>query len=185
MTPIFIAEIKTRSPFGFESKHPYAKLRDIAIQHGDMVAAHVDPRWGGDNEKLRQVSDLAHKNGKLCLAKGIHRRDIDILNSLYHGADLVLVVGRQPPRELAPVCIWEPTNLDEIATAKDPAQKIMWNERDLSTGLLRRDADFTMARWAHKGWMAQASFIAKPEDVHPKSDAFIVGENLISFVEAL
>lgn len=186
LKPLFIAEVKTRSPFGFESEHPWKKLLDIAVQHGDMVAAHVDPRWGGDNDKLKQASDLAHKSGKLCLAKGYHPRDIDILNSLYHGADLVLVVGRIPPPELAPVCIYEPTHLHELKNIP-PGLKLMWNERNLQTGRPRIPDRliFPDIRNAYEGWLCQASFIKTLEDVHPKADAFIVGEHLPSFVDRM
>lgn len=188
--PVFIAEVKTKSPFGFESEHSCEKLLDIAVQYGDMVAAYIDPQWGGSHFKLQLAANLAHKNGKLCIAKGIHPEDIDILNSLFHGADLVLVVGRIPPPELAPVCIWEPSCQNDISYASDHTQKIMWNARNLETGKSKEESTvypekFDTARWLHKGWMAQAGFISKPDDVHPKADAFIVGEHLPTFVKAL
>ena len=184
--PLFIAEVKTktRSPFGFEPEYSRKYLFEIAAEYGDAVAIHTSSKWGGSFDHVQEARERLPRR-KLVVAKGIHPYDEEIRIALFRGADLVTVVGRLPPRELAPVCIWEPNNLDEIITAKDPAQKIMWNERNLATGQLRSDTNFTMARWAHKGWMVQASFIAKPEDVHPKADAFIVGENLIPFIEAL
>ena len=186
MKPLFIAEVKTQSPFGFHSDRCWDDLFELAIEHADIVAIHTDKPWGGCPSDIARARYYMEPNPhKLLLAKGYHHTDDDIRQSLSLGADLVLVVGRIPPPELAPVCIWEPANLNEIVAAKDPAQKIMWNERDLSTGLRRRDADFTMARWSHKGWMAQASFITEPKDVHPKATAFIVGEHLPTFVEAL
>lgn len=183
MTPLFIAEVKTRSPFGFESEHSWDDLFEIAAKHGDAVAVHTSSRWGGSFDAVQQARTKLLRR-KLVIAKGIHPYDEEIRIALYRGADLVTVVGRRPPRELAPVCIWEPDMLNDISHASDHTQKIMWNARDLATGEPKVE-QFDTARWLHKGWMMQASFIEKPEDVHPKADAFIVGEHLPSFVEAL
>lgn len=183
MKPLFIAEIKTCSPFGFKSPHSVGFLTKLACQHGDIVAAHTEEAWGGSFNHLAAVANLAHACNKIVIAKGIHANDEDIHKALAHGADLVLVVDRRPPRNLAPVCIWEPTALNDITYASDHTQKIMWNARNLNTGQPKTEG-FDTARWLHKGWMIQASFITTPDDVHAKADAFIVGENLPTFVEA-
>lgn len=184
--PLFIAEVKTRSPFGFESDLSHDELFDIALQHGDMVAVHTDERWGGWFGAIVAAKNMMryHHRERIIVAKGIHAKDSEIELALACGANLVTVVGRRPPAHLAPVCIWEPHDLHAIAYESDHTQKIMWNARDLTTGEPKQES-FDTVRWAHKGWMVQASFIATPEDVHPKANAFIVGEHLPTFVEQL
>lgn len=184
--PLFIAEVKTRSPFGFESKVAHDDLLELAIECGDMVAIHTDERWGGWFGAIAAAKNMMRswQREKIIIAKGIHAKNEEIEQALALGASLVLVVGRRPPAHLAPVCIWEPSMLADITRASDHTQKIMWNARDLGTGEPKRE-EFDTARWLHKGWMCQASFIATLEDVHPKADAFIVGEHLPTFVESL
>lgn len=191
MTPLFIAEVKTESPFGFKSERSWNDLLDVAVEHGDMIAVHTDERWGGSfaqlyaaAERLRRI-DIDDRR-PLLLAKGIHAHDSEVRMALNCGADLVLVVDRQPPRELAPACIWEPTYFSTMMAGKSLDQRIMWNQRDLATGEPRGSMySFGDIRRAHLGWLAQASFIKTPDDVHPDADAFIVGEHLLTFVEAL
>lgn len=179
MKPLFIAEVKTQSPFGFNSEHSWGELLALAVEHGDMVAVHTDERWGGSFTHLIRASRAVHRERKLLLAKGIHESDEEIRKALDFGADLVLVVGRIPSPELAPVCIWEPS-VDSTIDEYD-ALKIMWNQRDLNTGKRRRET-FREARDAHWGWLCQASFIKTFDDVSPRADAFIVGEHLSSFI---
>lgn len=187
MKPLFIAEVKTCSPFGFKSDRSWDDLLAIAMEHGDAIAVHTNAEWGGWFGGIAAAANFLrrfHSPRKLLIAKGIHILDSEIELALASGANLVTVVGRRPPAHLAPVCIWEPECLHDITYASDHTQKIMWNARDLATGKPKRES-FDTARWTHKGWLMQASFIAAPEDVHPKANAFIVGEHLPTFVEAL
>lgn len=177
MTSLFIAEVKTRSPFGFESPHGVGYLTELACRHGDAVAAHTDGRWGGSFDHLRSTATLAHMCGKLVLAKGVHAEDDDIRRALQCGADLVLVVGRRPPPELVPVCLIEP---QDAVIAYGRGDRLVINSRDLSTG--ERVRSFADARTVdERRWMCQASFIRTRGDVHLMADAFIVGEHLPEF----
>lgn len=187
MKPLFIAEVKTRSPFGFRSEHSWEDLFEIAAEHGDAVAVHTENRWGGDFDRVREAREKLPRR-RLVIAKGIHASDEAIRIALFHGADLVTVVGRLPPRELAPVCIWEPSSFSEMLNVleENPGLKTMWNERDLATGLRRTgfpEDNIVEARNWTDAWLCQASFIETPEDVHPGVDAFIVGEHLPTFAK--
>lgn len=179
--PLFIAEVKTKSPFGFESEHSWEDLFEIAAKHGDAVAIHTSHRWGGSFAAVQAAREKLLRR-KLVVAKGIHPYDEEIRIALYRGADLVTVVGRMPPRELAPVCIWEPKNLPDLM-CRSTSLKVMWNQRDLQTGDPHPQV-FAEARDVHRGWLCQASYIKTPEDVNLLADAFIVGEHLPTFVGA-
>lgn len=91
MNPIFIAEIKTQSPFGFKSPHTFAKLMETAITHGDWISVHTNALWGGDFDA---ISFVRRNTNNPILAKGIHSTDDDIQRAIDHGADYVLVVDR-------------------------------------------------------------------------------------------
>lgn len=181
MRPLFIAEVKTRSPFGFVSPHSRWALLDLAVDAGDIVAAHTEEPWGGSLNWLRVVCAAAHARDKLVLAKGIHSSDDDIRRALHHGADMVLVCGRKPPATLEPVCLWEPSNFTDLAIDGRSRDRIVWNQRNLKTGEAR-ERSFGDARLAQNGWMCQASFIGGPGDVHEDADAFMVGQFLPEFV---
>jgi indole-3-glycerol phosphate synthase len=178
--PLFIAEVKTRSPFGFESKRSSGYLTELACQHGDIVAAHTDPRWGGSFDHLAGVAVLTHMWGKLVLAKGVHAEDDDIKRALQCGADLVLVVGRRPPPELWGACLIEPQG--GMWEWPLPGDRIVVNRRNLATGK-PDNLDFESVRYGNPNtWLCQASFIRTRADVHRHADAFIVGEHLPEFV---
>lgn len=89
--PIFIAEIKTQSPFGYRSKDTFVDLMEIAIMHGDWISVHTNALWGGDFDA---ISFVRRNTNKPILAKGIHSTDDDVLRAIDHGADYVLVVDR-------------------------------------------------------------------------------------------
>jgi hypothetical protein len=190
MTPLFIAEVKVASPFGFESEHSWDDLFDLACEHGDAVAVHTDTRWGGGFSDISAAKNriASYRLNKLIVAKGIHAKDSEIALALACGANLVTVVGRVPPPHLAPVCIYEPRTFDEYVRSGADRQRrnMMWNERDLETGWHREEEeDFGVVRSFHPGWLCQASFIEHPDQVDPHADAFIVGEHLPTFVEEL
>jgi len=104
-----IAEVKTKSPFGFRSKKSWDELFRIANEHGDWLSIHTDPRWGGSFELIKKARSLTKKP---ILAKGIHRSDKDIKQALKLGANYVLVVGRIPKAHLNKLLI-EPENLSQ------------------------------------------------------------------------
>jgi indole-3-glycerol phosphate synthase len=189
MKPIFIAEIKTQSPFGYRSELPFISLMNLAITYGDWVSVHTNALWGGDFQTLSFVR--AHTN-KPILAKGIHNRLADIAAALDHGADYVLTVTdslnqvHNLNNDTRKRCLFETKNtLENREIVKEfPDIKVVYNSRDLSTGLPKKKDEFADYVTAFP-WVCQASGIVAPYLVRPRADAFIVGEHLAKFVRAL
>ncbi len=174
-----IAEVKTKSPFGFESTLGWEELFKLAEIVGDIISIHTDSRWGGSFDLISKARKMTSKK---LLAKGIHSKDEEINKALKKGADLVLVVGRIPGIH-RDKCLIEPLNLEELK--KIPSDcKIVWNSRDLFNGELKKET-FEQAREIWKGWLCQASNIKTIEDIKEGADAVIVGSNLIEFAESL
>ncbi len=170
---ILIAEVKTKSPFGWSSDRTWEQLFDIANQVGDWISIHTNPRWGGSFDLVQKARALTTKP---ILAKGIHASDTEIEEALAAGADYVLVVGRLPPHRSVLV---EPLTLDDLRNVPD-GYKAVWNARDLSTGRPKATT-FAQARAAWPGWLCQASFLRSSADVHPEAEAILVGERLPTF----
>ena len=172
---IIIAEVKTHSPFGWQSPSTWDELFELASSVGDMVSIHTDPRWHGSFDLISKARSLT---GKPILAKGIHASDSDITRALDAGADLVLVVGRIPKIHLEK-CLLEPNTLQELATLPSGV-KAAWNSRDLATGGRKADT-FQSARGVFPGWLCQASNISSMKDVDPTAEAILVGTDLAKF----
>lgn len=174
-----IAEVKTHSPFGWQSPQSWDELFAIAESVGDIISVHTDPRWHGSFELIKKARALTTKP---ILAKGIHASDQDVQAALDAGADYVLVVGRIPDSHLDK-CFIEPNSLAELLTL--PAgTKAVWNSRDLKTGGLKSET-FAQARQAFPEWLCQASNIASLADVNPKADAILVGTHLAKLATEL
>ena len=184
--PIFIAEIKTKSMYGFESKYHRNTLIDTALHYGDWISCHTDPRFGGSFDDIYM---LRKETDKPILAKGFHCHDDDIKKAFDLGADYVLVVQRLPNLmkfnnkklllELGDI-IYERFDLMDVL-------RFVYNGRDLKTGLAKNIGDYHNFRKQCK-WLCGASFIKEPRDVnifYPNCDAFIVGQNLVEFCELL
>ena len=45
-----IAEVKTKSPFGFQSPYSWEELFQLADKIGDIISIHTDSQWGGSFE---------------------------------------------------------------------------------------------------------------------------------------
>ncbi len=174
-----IAEVKTKSPFGFESKCSWEELFKLANEIGDIISIHTDSRWGGSFDLITKAKKMTSKP---ILAKGIHSKDEEIIKALNCGADLVLVVGRIPDIH-KDKCLIEPLNLEELKTIPKYC-KIVWNSRELSNGSLKKET-FEQARKLWKGWLCQASNIKTIADIKQGADAVIVGSNLKKFAESL
>jgi indole-3-glycerol phosphate synthase len=174
-----IAEVKTSSPFGWQSPRSWEQLFALAATHGDMLSIHTDSRWGGSFDLVRRARQ---QTSKPILAKGIHASDRDIIQALEAGADWVLVVGRTPAVHLDK-CLLEPDDLAQLC-ALPPATKAVWNSRDLATGGFKTES-FQQARTAWPGWLCQASNIHSIHDVHADADAALVGSELPAFVRTL
>lgn len=177
---IFIAEVKTKSPFGYKSKHSWNDLFEIAKAHGDWISIHVDPRWGGNLIDIKIARDMTEKP---ILAKGYHHTDKEIEQSLKAGANYVHVIGRVPSPKLLPFCLLEPKTVDEMANYPIDA-KVVWNSRDLDRYGLLKAEKYETARASRQGWFCQAGHIKHPLDVYTDANAFIVGENLEAYVYA-
>lgn len=176
--PLFIAEVKTMSPFGFRSDSSWEELFAIASREGDWISIHTDPRWGGSFDLVRKARSLTTKP---ILAKGIHESDRDLSMAFEAGADYVLVVGRIPEVFRDKVLV-EPLDLASLdRVPKD--MKAVWNSRDLSTGGKKTEG-FREARARFDGWLCQASGICGLDDISVDADAVLVGESLKSFIKS-
>lgn len=181
--PLLIAEVKTRSPFGYVSKRSWDELFEIANKHGDIISIHTDPRWGGSLELVKKARALSNKT---ILAKGTHTTDRQVQSALDCGADCALVVGRLPDTELLSRCLIEPTELQQLeafVSKLPPDQKIVWNSRNLADGSTRDRSEYATARSLWPGWLCQASNIRSVDDVMYDADAILVGEHLEEFIE--
>lgn len=174
-----VAEVKTKSPFGFESNESWDELFEIANEYGDIISIHTDPRWGGSFDLVAKARRLTNKP---ILAKGIHAQDRDIEKALAAGADYVLVVGRVPEVHLES-CWLEPYTLTEISQYSQES-RVVWNSRDLQDGS-RKSETFAQARKLWPGWLCQASLVRTVTDVLPGADAVLVGTHLKEFVQSL
>jgi indole-3-glycerol phosphate synthase len=169
-----IAEVKTKSPFGWHSNKSWDELFQIAEEVGDMISIHTDPRWGGSFELLARAVSLTKKP---VLAKGIHSDDADVVRALDMGAARVLVVSNRVIRaDLLDSCLVEPATIEDLKRLS-PDIKAVWNSRDLGTGGLKAES-FSAARAAFGGWLCQASNITKLADIHPEANAVLIGEHL-------
>lgn len=179
--PIFIAEIKTQSPFGFKSHHSFHKLMEGAIEFGDWVSVHTSALFGGDYESLAFVR---RQTSKPILAKGFHSTDEEVLRALDHGADYVLVVDRFPSilKVDTSRCLLEFSKMSSVKETIEFSSifkkyKFVCNQRDLNTGLFK--AENEIEKFKKLGvWTCQASGIRSIKEVASDVDAFIVGEHL-------
>ena len=174
-----IAEVKTKSPFGFTAEKSWGELFAIAEKVGDIISIHTDMRWGGSFELLAKARALTKKP---ILAKGIHASDAEIIRALELGADFVLVVGRIPKINVEK-CFIEPNSLEELKTIPENLRAV-WNSRDLETGGLKKET-FAEAREISKGWLCQASNITTVADIARGADAVLVGSHLSEFADSL
>ena len=187
--PIFIAEIKTKSPFGFQSAHSFNELMEYAINYGDWISVHDNALWGGDFETIAYVRKFTHKP---ILAKGLHTSSEDVRQALEHGATHVLRVDAKPSNYThLPYTLYEYSNIHEADKARlwfaqtvRGDMKFVCNSRDLRTGKVKEGNELN-TYLGLGNWVCQASNIAKPDDVNPNVNAFIVGTNLIEYCKAL
>lgn len=187
--PIFIAEVKSKSPYGFESRYTNQQLLEIAIEYGSWISIHTDPRFGGSFD---DIYFARQQTKKPILAKGFHTHDDDVKKAIDLGADYVLIVDRFP-RQLfynwpgAEKLIFEISNEERLNKLSYDALdfgKILYNGRDLKTGIRRKDIG-NYAKYREKcSWLCGASLLKSPDDVqkfYPNCDAFIVGTYLEEF----
>jgi len=174
-----IAEVKTKSPFGFKSEKSWDELFIVANEIGDILSIHTDARWGGSFELIKKAKSLTSKP---ILAKGIHATDDEVRQAIVAGADYVLVVGRIPAI-YKEKCLIEPLTLNELKSIAETF-KVVWNSRDLSDGSMKKEK-FDEARKIFKGWLCQASNVNTVQDIKTGADAVLVGTHLLGFAESL
>lgn len=203
--PLFIAEIKTQSPFGFNSSASFVDLMHVAIEHGDWVSVHTNALWGGDYDA---ISFVRRNTNKPILAKGIHATDDDVLRAIDHGADYVLVVdrhfggntkiGRQviyerhspyfafPNKSGMCDLDMETCRIDSNYPNEKRPRKYLVYRRNLSTGMIKENYTQEILNYLKaEVWVCQGSGIKISHDVHSDVNAFIVGEHLIGFCQQL
>lgn len=177
--PLIIAEVKTKSPFGFESDKSWEELFEIANGIADIISIHTNPAWGGNFSLVKEASE---RTNTPILAKGLHSHDIFVDTAIQSGASYVLVVGRMPKIHLDK-CLIEPNTFGELLDVP-PDMKVVWNSRDLRTGALKSES-FVQARCIFDGWMCQASNIRTVKDIHRGAQAVLVGEHLEEFAKSI
>ena len=197
MRPIFIAEIKTQSPYGYKSEHPFISLLECAVKHGDWVSVHTNSLWGGDFSNIEFVRSFTNKP---ILAKGLHTTTDSILKAFESGADYVLTTNAGIATTEMPHKEWFKldTYKDKILFEADflrvknlvefnnyfTTRKYVCNSRNLQTGLPKMKDE--LPDFLNLGvWTCQASGIKTPMDVKQNVKAFIVGQNLVSFCKEL
>lgn len=185
---IFIAEIKTLSPFGFKSNYRFDFLSKLAITYGDWISVHTSPLWGGGFDDIVRIKRQKNTDQKI-LAKGIHETDEEIERALSAEANYVLVVGRVPPDKYLPYCLLEPIDFKQAVEFSKVSgiAGIVFNKRSLINGSHINPVEYwvklqELLENKTELKIFQASLIKTFEDVRVMSDGYIVGENLPSFI---
>lgn len=176
-----IAEVKTKSPFGYKATKSWDAQFDFAREHGDIISIHTDPRWGGSFDLLAKARRLTDKP---ILAKGIHQSDDEVMAALRAGADHVLVVGRWPYSwMMVGDSVWlEP--LDE--TPYFTGGTMVINSRNLQTGQRWHMSFGGRLKYVNEDTrIIQASYIRTVDDVSPRAWGVLVGEHLEGFVQSM
>jgi len=170
-----IAEVKPKSPFGWESPIPAMEQLRLCENVGDVVSIHTSEWWGGSWQWL----ELARKlTAKPILAKGFHPCAADVRRAFDCGADYVLTVGWWNGDSR---CWHECETLQELASTFAPTA--VWNSRNPRTGQHRpeRIAQAVRVRdtpFRHQSGLCQASGIRQPLDIEPGVQAVLIGEGL-------
>ncbi len=176
--PLIVAEIKTRSPYGFVNRFTgWKKQLEICEAVGDIISVHTNELWGGSWTMLESVRAYT---AKPILAKGFHDTVHDVQRAFEAGADYCLTVGWYPGGE--PRCWHEVETRDQLVNSFAPW--VVLNSRNPRTGERRTGYPDTGAarvlssvdRIGRK--ICQASNIRGPQDVVPGVDAILIGEAL-------
>lgn len=195
MNKIFIAEIKTQSPFGFTSKTPKNRLVDLALEYGDWISVHTDARFGGGFDDIYRIRT---ETKKPILAKGFHCHNDDVQKCIDLGADYVLVVDRffQLSKELEHKILFEFSDFSRVKTLYEGYRedylneyyKFVYNGRNLRNGASKNNVDNYKLYRNQCKWLCGASLIQHPnhvEQFYPDCNAYIVGEHLAEYCSYL
>jgi hypothetical protein len=177
--PIFIAEVKLQSPFGYKSRMNWDEKFNLANTYGDWISIHTDPRWGGSFDDIREARYLTDKP---ILAKGLHRSDAEIEQALEMGATYVLTFDYTSLNYIEQSIV-EPSSI-AILEKIPPMYKVLWNSRDIASGRKKFET-FPHAKGAFLGeWIGQASNLETFADIDYNASAVLVGEYLEEFARS-
>lgn len=170
--PLVVAEVKSRSPYGWVNPLSVSEQLAICEEAGDITSIHTNPLWGGSWEWLAEV---CRRSKKPVIAKGFHDTVYDVQRARDCGATYVLTVGWHPSGELGRHCWHEAESMDQLRNTD--AHRVVWNSRNPRTG---KQSWYTpeAGRAMRKGWLCQASNIRGPGDVVAGMDAILIGEGL-------
>jgi len=185
----FVAEVKLKSPFGFESDHNWDELTALARLVGDIVSVHIDARWGGEMDNINKMKHILGetKFAQPILAKGLINNADDVHDCLQRGASYVLVTNPDLLDQFEPgICWYElPYNKETIRQVKFKREHVyVYNARNIETGE-RAENNWDYVRSLHRGTLVQASFIREVDDIKRNADIIIVGEHLPDLVAEL
>jgi hypothetical protein len=174
-SPTVVAELKTRSPYGWFNPHSLELSLQRCHRVGDILSVHTDPLWGGSFHHL-QV--MVRQTKLPVLAKGFHPTVAHVARAFEAGATYCLTVGWWPGGELGKRCWHECETLEELSLS--PAHYRVWNRRNPRTGETRpqRPDEVAHAQAAGGQWLCLASKIRGPEDVNVPCQAVLIGEGL-------
>ncbi len=165
-------EVKTHSPFGWQSQYSWMELFEIAEVVSDVISIHTEAPWKGSFKLLERARSLTEKK---ILAKGMFVSDKDIQRAVDIGADYVLVVDRLPKIHLDK-CLIEWSTIEDLGKMAT-GQRAVWNSRILETGERKVDT-FDKARQIFPGWLCQASNISNLDQINLAANAVLIGTNL-------
>jgi hypothetical protein len=88
---LLVAEVKTKSPFGFESHRSWDELFAIARLSGDIISIHVDERWGGSADDINRAKQAL---GEMLISPPILAKGtITGLLEFFNGCHQVILKG--------------------------------------------------------------------------------------------
>ncbi len=167
-SPLIVAEIKQRSPYGWSNPLKWERQLDICEEVGDIISVHTDPMWGGSLEHLAAVRKLTRKP---ILAKGFHPTIAHVRAALEH-SDYCLTVGWWPGN---PRCWHEVTSLREMHYTE--ASHVVWNSRDPRTGETRPESE-SAVQLQRPEWLCWASNVRAADSLKREYSAVLIGEGL-------
>lgn len=196
---LFIAEVKTKSPFELIYNQNWDYKFDIANKLGDIISIHTEAPWNGSFDLITKAKA---RTNKPILAKGYHRSILDIHNSFLCGADMVLVIRKENEDLLYLLqlerignfslyekeFVIEAVDLEQLAWLEKvrfdyhglQGMLVVWNQRNLNSGFPKKET-FKEAREIYKGKLIQASLIKGKTDIDPNADGVLIGTNLEEF----
>lgn len=170
---MLIADLKTKSPFGFYSKFSELDLLDLARRKATAVCVPLDSNWGGSTDYLNTVSMLTNAT---IIARITRPTNREIHNALSIGAEFVLSVGTLPTKSLQPYCFLESTSLEELKQFKSKNHDCVYDVYNPTNSITGKLKEFTFND--HKAYFdKQIIYVGNPKNLSNKTIfGFIVDE---------